>query len=331
MPRIFLSYRRSDAAAAAGLLYEQLVDHFGTHYVFRDTDAIRPGQDFIERLDRELESTAAVVALIGENWLSAIDADGKRRLDNPNDYVRYEIARALERDVRIIPVVVDDTSPPREDELPPDLRALAKLQAVELPDRYWKFGVRELIETLEEVVGRPPKRDEDLADLKLASIAEAERLAYSKRKTLEEFLTGWKTSPEPKVRDKLEKALAGEAPLVAAPAVTDDKVATQGVLVATATTLCFIGPAFLLGTERYPYDRLAKVRACWRPPGWHRRTLVFTKRPGAFYLSVATFRNDEEKSFLMKPSFERNVRGFLETLHSRTPDGTVDLQIEDRG
>ena len=94
-PKILISYRREDSAAYAGRLADRLREHFGRDNVFVDIDTIRPGDDFVEVIERSLGSCTAVVALIGRSWLDLKDAAGQRRLDGTADYVRMEIAKAL--------------------------------------------------------------------------------------------------------------------------------------------------------------------------------------------------------------------------------------------
>src|SRR5829696_5900846 len=150
---IFISYRREDAAAYAGWLGEGLSEHFGEHNVFRDVDSIEPGLDFVEAIQRAVDSAEVVMAVIGKSWLIAADAAGQQRLQNPDDYVRLEIATALQRNIRVVPVLVQGASMPSATELPDDLTALARRNAFELHDNSWREGVWRLITRLEKVVG----------------------------------------------------------------------------------------------------------------------------------------------------------------------------------
>ena len=130
--RIFINYRRGDDQAAAGRLYDRLLQHFGREQLFMDVDAIDPGVDFVKSLDEQVAACIAFVAVIGPRWLSARTNDGNPRLYNPTDYVRIEIESALKRDIRVIPVLVDGASMPRQSDLPPSLHALARRNAVEI-------------------------------------------------------------------------------------------------------------------------------------------------------------------------------------------------------
>ena len=106
MPRIFISYRRDDSAAHAGRLYDRLEGHFGQENVFMDVDAIQPGLDFVEVVQEAVGSCDALIAVIGKEWQRVVDGSGRRRLENPEDLVRLEIATALSRNIRVIPVLV---------------------------------------------------------------------------------------------------------------------------------------------------------------------------------------------------------------------------------
>jgi hypothetical protein len=103
--RIFISYRRQDSNHLAGRLYDRLADRFGTGQVFIDVDAIEPGVDFAKEINRAVAASTVLLAVIGPNWLTAADERGRRRLDNPGDFVRLEIEAALARDVRVIPIL----------------------------------------------------------------------------------------------------------------------------------------------------------------------------------------------------------------------------------
>jgi hypothetical protein len=126
---VFISYRREDAAGEAGRLSDHLARRFGTGRVFIDIDTIRPGTDFVVELDRALASTTVVLVMIGRKWLTVTNADGSRRLDSSGDFVRREIATALARGVRVVPVLVQGAAMPRATDLPDELAPLARRQA----------------------------------------------------------------------------------------------------------------------------------------------------------------------------------------------------------
>jgi hypothetical protein len=104
---IFLSYRREDAGPYARLLQMELRERMPTAQVFMDLDSIEAGLDFAEVIARAVDSCAVLLVLIGRQWATLADEDGRRRLDDPDDLVRFEVQSALERGVRVIPVLVD--------------------------------------------------------------------------------------------------------------------------------------------------------------------------------------------------------------------------------
>jgi hypothetical protein len=154
--RIFISYRRADSGGWARSLHDHLEERLGTGRSFRDV-AMEAGVDFHEHVESLLDQCDVVLAVIGRQWASITDADGRRRLDDPGDLVRREIARALERpDVQVIPVLVDGAKMPAEHDLPPDLAPLTRRHAVELTDARWEYDVDKLTQRLRDLVGEKP-------------------------------------------------------------------------------------------------------------------------------------------------------------------------------
>ncbi len=145
MSRVFISYRRDDTQGVAGRLYDDLVDKLGEDHVFRDVDGIDPGRDFVQVLEEALEAVSVLVVLIGEQWATIEDSSGKRRIDSPDDLVRMEIARALERDIIVMPVLVEGAKLPESDDLPAELRPLCRRQYLELTDKRWDFDVGQIV------------------------------------------------------------------------------------------------------------------------------------------------------------------------------------------
>jgi hypothetical protein len=157
MNGIFISYRRDDAAGYAGRLYDRLAAHFGTDRVFMDVQGIEPGVDFVEAIERALRSCEILIVLMGKNWLAS-DSSGRRRLDDPTDFVRLETVAALNRGIRVVPVLVEGTAMPRADQLPADLLPLVRRQAVELSHKQWDATSAELVRTLEKILDREKAR-----------------------------------------------------------------------------------------------------------------------------------------------------------------------------
>jgi len=122
--KIFISYRREDSTDAAGRVYDRLVTQFGKANVFKDVDDIPLGRDFREALRDAVGECDIMLVVIGHQWLTATDEQG-RRLDNPGDFVRIEVEAALTRDIPVIPVLVQGAGVPRERDLPSTLAQLA--------------------------------------------------------------------------------------------------------------------------------------------------------------------------------------------------------------
>ncbi|MFN2507059.1 MAG: toll/interleukin-1 receptor domain-containing protein, partial [Acidimicrobiales bacterium] len=157
MRTIFLSYRRGDTAGHAGRLADRLRGAFPDGQVFMDVDTIQPGVDFVKVIDENIAASDVVLALIGDDWLSMTDGHGKRRVDNPDDFVRLELAAALKRKVPLIPVLVEGATMPSAAQLPPELSQLARINALEVSDHRWDYDVGRLMSSLESLgLSRPP-------------------------------------------------------------------------------------------------------------------------------------------------------------------------------
>jgi hypothetical protein len=113
-----------------------------------DVAAIEPGRDFRKAIDQSVAACTVLLAVIGREWLESTDASGSRRLDDPNDFVRIELASALRRDIPVVPVLVRGAKMPQPDQLPDDLKDLAYRNAVELTHARWKSDVQVLIHAL---------------------------------------------------------------------------------------------------------------------------------------------------------------------------------------
>lgn len=148
MSRIFINYRREDAGGYAGRLYDRLSEIFKKDEIFMDVDTLEPGADFVERIEAAVGSADAFVAIIGRGWLTAKDQAGSRRLDSTDDFVRVELAAALQRGIRVIPVLVGGATMPSVDELPSELTGIVRRQALGLDDGHWNSDVERLAKAL---------------------------------------------------------------------------------------------------------------------------------------------------------------------------------------
>src|SRR5215468_11364213 len=161
--KIFINYRRDDSIGTAGRLNDRLAQTFGRNNLFMDVDNIPAGVDFVEYLQSQVAACDVFLAIIGPNWLDSKDDDGRRRFDNRDDYVAIEIAAALARKIRVIPVLVDGARTPKADKLPDSVKPLVRRNAVEI--RNTNFGrdaealankVREALKSARPVTGRWP-------------------------------------------------------------------------------------------------------------------------------------------------------------------------------
>lgn len=154
MSGIFISYRREDSRSAAGRLTDFLERDFGTEEIFRDVETLEPGVDFEVAIRKALARCKLVLVLIGPRWLSVTDAQQRRRLDKEDDWVRLEIQIALQRNIPVIPVLVDGATPPDAQDLPDALRPLARREAQELTDKRWDYDVGQLAAVIERILGK---------------------------------------------------------------------------------------------------------------------------------------------------------------------------------
>jgi TIR domain-containing protein len=152
--RVFISYRREETAYPAGWLFDRLADHLGAGQVFKDVDSIQLGDDFVEVITTAVGSCDVLLALIGDEWLTITDEDGRRRLDSPEDFVRLEIETALTRNVLVIPILVEGARMPRADELPASLAKLVRRQALELSPSRFDFDTSQLLRVLDRTLTR---------------------------------------------------------------------------------------------------------------------------------------------------------------------------------
>jgi len=154
-PKIFLSYRREDSAFQTTAIHEKLVDAFGNERVFMDFDSIAPGRDFRARLQLAISQCDVCLAVIGEHWLDA-QKDGRRRLDDPRDFVRIEIESALSRDIPVIPLLLGSAVVPAPESLPESLRELSYRNALAIrPGRDFKNDIQALVSQIQSLPASP--------------------------------------------------------------------------------------------------------------------------------------------------------------------------------
>ena len=176
---IFVSYRRLDTEGESGRLFDDLVSRFGERSVFMDVAAIQVGRDFRKAIEESVAECGVLLAMIGPGWLDATSDKGERRLEDPNDLVRMEIAAALNRDIAMIPVRVRGAKMPSADQLPNDLRDLAYRNSVELTHVRWKSDVQVLLTALQALLRR--SGDEQISGGVALTLSEANGVLASAR------------------------------------------------------------------------------------------------------------------------------------------------------
>ncbi len=168
MSGLFISYRHKGTMGWAGRLCDDFRRRFDASQVFMDImgldGGIRPGRNFEQELTNALSKCDVLVALIDPEWTSCKDPDGCRRLDDPKDWVRNEIASAFQRKIFVVPVLLGKAKSPDEKELPEEIKLLCKQQSVELSDHRWNYDVEELVKCIRSLAPQLIlKKEDDIA------------------------------------------------------------------------------------------------------------------------------------------------------------------------
>jgi tetratricopeptide (TPR) repeat protein len=191
--QIFISYRRDDSSAWAGRLSDNLSKHFASKQIFIDVD-LEPGIDFVEAIVTSVGACDVLIAVIGKHWLLSADQEGKRRLENPEDFVRLEIATALKRNIRVIPVLVDGALMPRSSDLPDDLKLLVRRNALEISHNRFNADLRRLVAAIETVLQKADgkrNRHEEPTTEGVAQAAFNRGLAYDNNKEYDKAINDY--------------------------------------------------------------------------------------------------------------------------------------------
>jgi len=151
-PKIFLSYRRDDSEQITGRIRDRLTSRFGDGSIFRDVDSIPIGSRFREKIEETIKAAKIFVVIIGPEWVGAVDRQGQRRLEQPDDPVRFELETALGLGLPVVPVLVKHATMPAQDQLPPSLSSLPGINAVILPaEPYFNEGMARLNTAVESL------------------------------------------------------------------------------------------------------------------------------------------------------------------------------------
>lgn len=153
MPSIFVSFRKVDNRWMRDRAYQALTEAFGVNEVFKSGESIPAGSDFGVILRRQAAECKVMLVLIGTAWSDARDAGGGRLLDRQDDWVRVEIATALEAGNLVIPVLLGDAAMlPAPVALPDDIAGLAHLQFLRVPETHLDDGLCQLVTAVSNLV-----------------------------------------------------------------------------------------------------------------------------------------------------------------------------------
>jgi hypothetical protein len=188
---VFFCYRREESGFATRAIHDRVVQRLERENVFLDVDNIELGVDWFEFLSERVGACDALVAVVGRDWLSCRDSDNRRRIDDPDDFVRIEIEAALKRGVHVIPVLVDGASMPNVRDLPESLKGFARRQNIEISHIRFNVDVDRLTRALVSIL--EARQTRDAAEARKAeeerraqgSPAKAERVAREERERQE--------------------------------------------------------------------------------------------------------------------------------------------------
>ena len=194
--KIFINYRRGDDPGNTGRLFDRLQDVFEPQQLFLDVDNIAPGLDFVRELNDRVAECDIVLAVIGRGWVDARNAEGARRLDDPDDFVRIEIKSALNQGKRVIPVLVGEGQLPKPEDLPESLQPLTRRNAVRLTHERFRADVAGLVKALQHSLNEIEAR-------RLAE-AEARHRAQAEEKRKRQEAEAARRAEEEALRKKAE-------------------------------------------------------------------------------------------------------------------------------
>jgi hypothetical protein len=152
MSGVFISYRHSDSWDKSHQLYKDLANALGDEKLFIDAVKIEPGANFAQVINEKVGFCDALIAVIGSDWLSISDEQHRRRIDDPEDWVRLEITSALERGIPVIQVLVDGAAPLEAKQLPQDLVKLSTLQAQKISSEHYEQDMERLLAVLNKII-----------------------------------------------------------------------------------------------------------------------------------------------------------------------------------
>jgi hypothetical protein len=171
---IFISYRRQDEPNFAGRLSDRLTTAFGEEKVFMDISSLDLGLDFVEAINQSLSRCYALIVIIGKRWLDVVDEHGRRRLDDPEDFVRLEIETAISRGIRVIPILVEGAKMPNASQMPKSLESLPRRHMIEMSHEKFSIEGELLVGSLRSAVKARLKEKRRLKAAEAAARRKAE-------------------------------------------------------------------------------------------------------------------------------------------------------------
>ncbi len=149
---VFISYRRKTASAVAASLRIILENKLGEHVPFRDIESIAPGDEFRQTITEAIEECRVFLLLVDPSWNTD---HGRERLEEVDDYMRFELEKALARrpSILIMPVLINGASTLKIGDLPAQFASLIELQTVQLGDgEHFKSSIERIIERIQAPV-----------------------------------------------------------------------------------------------------------------------------------------------------------------------------------
>jgi hypothetical protein len=185
---VFINYRGTDCRSYGALLYAELANHFGPDLVFLDNESIPAGADFVSHLLRRVRGAWIVLAVVGPGWLTAADEHGRRRLEDPEDWIRRELVEAFAGGTTVIPVLTDDAPMPTENELPPDIAQLGRCQFRRLRHGEARTDIARLVADMASLEPRLARTANESADLVVVGRPPLRADAFQERPPLRDAL-----------------------------------------------------------------------------------------------------------------------------------------------
>jgi hypothetical protein len=155
--KIFVSYRVQDTSSETGRLVDSLKNYFTEDQLFMDIENLEFGSDFGASIEKSLSDCEVFLAVIGPHWAGE-RTGGPSRINDEDDWVRTEVATALRRNIRVVPVLMDGGALPKAEDLPADLQPLLRRQAIEISNKRWRYDTDQLVRFLVKTAGISPKK-----------------------------------------------------------------------------------------------------------------------------------------------------------------------------